>query len=37
MVENLRGAELKEAVRKVLKNPKLFPGAARTNEPPASR
>jgi beta-lactamase regulating signal transducer with metallopeptidase domain/peroxiredoxin/protocatechuate 3,4-dioxygenase beta subunit len=35
--KNLRGAELKEAVRKALEDPKLFPAAARTTQPSSSR
>ena len=37
LAKNLRGAELKEAVRKALEDPKLFPAANRTTQPPSSR
>jgi beta-lactamase regulating signal transducer with metallopeptidase domain/thiol-disulfide isomerase/thioredoxin len=37
LAKNLRGAELKQAVRKALEDPKLFPAAARTTRPPSSR
>ena len=35
--KNARGAELKEAVRRVLEDPELFRPADRTIQPPASR
>jgi peroxiredoxin len=37
LAKNLRGAELKEAVRKALEDPRLFPAAAGTTQPPSSR
>jgi len=37
LAKDLGGAELKEAVRKALEDPKLFPAAARTPQPPSSR
>ncbi len=37
LAKNLRGAELKEAVRKALEDDKLFPAAIRTTPPPSSR
>jgi beta-lactamase regulating signal transducer with metallopeptidase domain/thiol-disulfide isomerase/thioredoxin len=37
LAKDLRGAELKEAVRKALEDPKLFPAAIRTTPPPSSR
>jgi beta-lactamase regulating signal transducer with metallopeptidase domain/peroxiredoxin len=36
LARNLRGAELKDAVRKALENPKLFPVATRATQPPGS-
>jgi hypothetical protein len=37
LAKNLRGAELKDAVRKALEDPKLFPGADRTTQSASSR
>ena len=37
LAKNLRGAELNGAVRTALEDPKLFPAAAKTNQPASSR
>ena len=37
LAKNLRGAELKEAVRKALEDTKVVPAAAGTTQPPSSR